>query len=125
MTTPNFRNDRVSLLWRRDGADWLLLADRRRMGRVVPDSRLAGMWRSIKSRGRLSDMANLSWSKNAVLTAAERDLAFEDRQRRATDPQKCPVNGGVFRPESLPVRKNGSAARRERNALPTHPGPAS
>jgi hypothetical protein len=38
-------------------------------------------------------MANLSWARNAVLEAATRELVFE---ARATDPLKCPVNGGVF-----------------------------
>jgi hypothetical protein len=27
------------LTWRRDGSDWVLLLDRRRFGRVVPDSK--------------------------------------------------------------------------------------
>lgn len=42
MTAPSFRNDRVQLIWRRDGGDWRLFAI-------------------------------LSWSKNAVLVAAECD----------------------------------------------------
>jgi hypothetical protein len=92
------------LFWhRRDGGDWQLLANRRRMGRVVPDTRHPGMWRSLKSRGRLSDMANLSHAKNAVLVAAGRELDFEDRQHRANDLQKSQQNRGVFADLSSPV----------------------
>jgi hypothetical protein len=91
------------LTWRRAGVDWLLLHKRRRMGRVVPDDEHLGMWRSIKSRDRLSDMANLSWAKNAVLIAAERELEFEARQRRATHPQKSQQIGGVFASTAPPV----------------------
>jgi hypothetical protein len=98
-----------SLAWRRDGSGWLLFAGRRRFGRVVPDQKHAGMWRSVKSGGQLSDMANLSWAKNAVLLAAERELEFEDRQRRATDPSNCPVNGAVFGGSSSLVRRGGRA----------------
>jgi hypothetical protein len=64
------------------------------MGRVVPDGKYAAMFRSVKSRGRLSDLANLSWSKNAVLEAATRELEWEVRQDAAIDPSKCPVNEG-------------------------------
>jgi len=49
------------LPWRRNGNDWVLFDGRRRFGRVVPDQKYPGMWRSVKSRGQLSDMANLSW----------------------------------------------------------------
>ena len=106
MTIPHFRNDHVCLIWRRDGSDWQLLAGRRRMGRVVPDIQYSGMWRSIKSRGGLSDMANLSHAKNAVLLAAERELEFEDRQRRANDPGKAQQNGGVFESTAPSVARN-------------------
>jgi len=43
-----YRNDRVRLAasWRRDGTAWLLLAGRRRLGRVVPDVQYA-MYRSV------------------------------------------------------------------------------
>ena len=69
--------------WQRDGAGWLLLYGRRRMGRVVPDAQYPGMWRSVLERNRPSDMANLSCAKNAVLKAlltgdpmtTQRDLA--------------------------------------------------
>jgi hypothetical protein len=96
----------IPLTWRRDRDGWLLLAGRRRFGRVVPDQKHEGMWRSVKPCGQLSDMANLSWAKNAVLIAAERELDFEDRQRRATDPSNCPVNGDLFAGSSTLVRQN-------------------
>jgi hypothetical protein len=96
-----------ALAWRRDGNGWLLLAKRRRFGRVVPDPEHAGMWRSLKSGGQLSEPANLSWAKNAVLVAAERELDFE---RRAIDPPKCPQKRAVFSASSSLVRQNGVGA---------------
>ena len=95
------------LAWKRDGADWLLLHKRRRMGRVAPDSEHRGMYRVVLSRDRLSDMANLSWAKDAALAAAVHELDWESRKTcpglrtRATDPQKCPVKGGP-----LPARES-------------------
>src|SRR6266571_3740383 len=65
--------------WKRDGIGWRLLIGRRRFGRVIPDSKFPGMWRSPLSSGRLSDMANLAWAKNAVFEAACRELEFEQR----------------------------------------------
>jgi hypothetical protein len=47
------------------------------MGRVVPDKAYPGMWRSTKVDGILSDGANLSWSKGAVLAQAAREVAYE------------------------------------------------
>ena len=78
-----------------------MLAGRRRFGRVIPDSQYPGMWRSRLSGGRLSDMANLAWAKNAVLIAAEREL--EERQRAANHPSKCPEKRGVFEDAASPV----------------------
>jgi hypothetical protein len=110
MPILNFRIHPVfSLIWRRDGSDWLLFNNRRRMGRVVPDARYSGMWRSIKSRGRLSDLANLSHAKNAVLVAAERELDFE---RSANDPPKPQQTGGVFAGTSPYVAPNAAEALR-------------
>jgi hypothetical protein len=80
------------------------MARRRRFGRVWPDPKHPGMWRSSKASGEPSDMANLSWAKNAVLLAAERE--FEDRQRRAIDPPKCPEKRGVFSGPRSPIRAN-------------------
>jgi hypothetical protein len=97
-----------SLTWRRDGADWILVCGSRRFGRVVPDSKHLGMWRSTLSGGRLSDMANLAWSKNAVLAAAERELEFEARQRANESLSKCPENRGVFEAPASPVAKTAA-----------------
>jgi len=55
----NRKRPDCDLAWRRDGADWVLLNKRRRMGWVLPDNQHRGMYRSVLSRGRLSDMANL------------------------------------------------------------------
>jgi hypothetical protein len=108
---PNPNQSQVcSLAWRRDGDGWLLVFGRRRFGRVVPDQKYPGMWRSVKPGGQLSDMANLSWAKNAVLIAAERELEFEDRLRRATHPPKCPEKRGSFSVPSSLVRQNGRRA---------------
>jgi hypothetical protein len=54
---------------------------------------MVGLYRVVLSRGRLSDMANLSWAKDAALAAAIRELEYEARDNqchRATDPAKCP-----------------------------------
>jgi hypothetical protein len=95
------------LAWKRDGADWMLHHKRRRMGRVTPDHDHAGMYRLVLSRGRLSDIANLSWAKDTALAAAIRELDWKSRETcpglrtRATDPSKCPEKGG-----SLPARES-------------------
>ena len=92
------------LAWRRDGADWVLLTNkRRRMGRALPDDHHRGMYRSVLSRGRLSDIANLSWAKDAVLAVAIRELAWE-ADHPANDPPKCPEKQGVFNGSAPPVR---------------------
>jgi hypothetical protein len=81
------------LAWKRDGADWVLHHKRRRMGRVAPDHEHAGMYRVVLSRGRLSDMANLSWAKDAALAAAIRELEYEARDNRAIDPRNAHKKG--------------------------------
>jgi hypothetical protein len=68
------------------------------------------MWRPIRLDGKLGDMANLSWAKNSVLLAAERELEWEERQRSAIDPSKCPENRGVFEGPSSLVRQTALAA---------------
>src|SRR5262245_47544705 len=95
----------AALIWRRDRADWVLFSGRRRFGRVVPDSKYAGVWRSVLSGGRLSDRANLAWAKNAVLMAAERELEWEDRRRAAVTPPKCPEKRGAVERAASPVAK--------------------
>ena len=88
--------------WRRDGADWILLHKRRRMGRVAPDHKHGGMYRLLLSRGRLSDMANLSWAKDAAVAAAIRALEYEARDNCATEPAKCPEKRGSL-PATAPL----------------------
>ena len=95
-----------TLTWRRDGTGWVLFAGRRRFGRVVADSKYPEMWRSTLSGGRLSDMANLAWAKNAVLAAAERELEWEARQRAAIAASKCPEKRNVFEGSAPPIAPN-------------------
>jgi len=91
----------TTLTWKRAGADWVLFNGRRRVGRVVPDPKWPGMWRSVMFDGGLSDMANLAWSKNAVLLSAEREIEYAARSaNRPSNPQQ---NEGVFEPSALPV----------------------
>jgi hypothetical protein len=101
---------RSRLKWKRDGSDWVLLCGRRWMGRVVPDSDQPGMYRSVKSGGRLSDMASLSWNKDAVLDAAIRDQEWEARHKVARDPSKCPENGGLKSTVCPSIHANDLAA---------------
>jgi hypothetical protein len=82
---------RSQLKWTREGDAWILLHRRRRMGRVVPDRDYPGMWRSMKIDAILSDVANLSWSKDAVLAQAAREVASE----RATLPQNLRKAEGI------------------------------
>jgi hypothetical protein len=59
------------------------------------------MWRSVMPGGRrLSDKANLSWAKHAVVGVARRELEYEARQH----PRNWPENEGVFAGEASPVR---------------------
>jgi hypothetical protein len=81
------------LEWRRTGGEWRLFSGRRCFGRVVPESQHPGMWRSILPSGRLSDVANLSWARNAVLEVARRELAYEQRARH---PQKAQQKRAVL-----------------------------
>ena len=97
--------------WIREGADWVLKLKRRKLGRVFPDDRYPGMWRSRRADGQLSDMANLSWAKHAVLAAAERDIA----------PSKSPVKLTVFETKSPYVAPIDQGVGDE--AHPINPGP--
>ncbi len=85
---------RRKLRWQRHGAEWVLVCGRRRMGRVVPDDKLAGMYRVALSHGRVSDVASLSWTKDSAMAAAIRELVWEAREPSANDPRNCPVNRG-------------------------------
>jgi hypothetical protein len=40
----------LSMHWMREGADWVLKFNRRKLGRVFPDDRYPGMWRSRRRR---------------------------------------------------------------------------
>jgi len=88
-----------SLAWRKVGNCWQLFAGRRRFGKVVPDSKYPGMWRTPLSDGRLSDMANLSWTRNAVMEAAVREIEWESRQAATTPTNTRDLEGG-FQPAS-------------------------
>jgi hypothetical protein len=90
--------------WTREGDGWILFYRRRRMGRVVPDKDHPGMWRSVKIYGILSDVANLSWSKDAVLAQAAREVAYES----ANTPSKPQQNRGSYQPKSSPIRLNAA-----------------
>jgi hypothetical protein len=96
----------TSLKWQRDGGNWLLLCNRRHVGRVVPDSRYPKMYRSVRAGGRLSDMANLSRAKDAALGAAIRELAWDT----ANNPRKAQQIGGVFSASLPPMRPIGPPA---------------
>jgi hypothetical protein len=95
---------RSQLKWTREGDAWILLYRRRRMGRVVPEKDHPGMWRSIKVDRVLSDMANLSRSKDCVMAQAIREVIWD----AANDPQKCPVNRGSSEQKSSPMRLNAA-----------------
>src|SRR5262245_64431911 len=70
------------LHWRKAGRGWRLYGEHgRRFGKVVPDANIRGMWRTPLSGGRMSDMANLSWTRAAVLEAAVRELEWEPATR--------------------------------------------
>jgi hypothetical protein len=98
------------LTWSRRGATWRLTIGRRCFGTVVSDAKHPGMWRSAKSGGRLSDMANLSWSKNAVLVAAERELDYEARHEPAITPSFAGLSEGVFPSSASLVHYSSVAA---------------
>lgn len=72
----NYEDRTAQLYWTRDGDDWVLKLGRRKLGRVFRDEKCSSMWRSQRADGRLSDMANLSWAKDAVLAGAERDIRY-------------------------------------------------
>ena len=91
-----------SLTWRMVGNCWQLFAGKRRFGKIVPDSKHPGMWRCPLSGGRLSDMANLTWARNAVMEAAIREIPWEARQAENT-PSISQQNGAVFPGASSPI----------------------
>jgi hypothetical protein len=96
-----------NLTWRRTANGWRLFAGKRCFGTIVPDRKSPGTWRSPMSGGRLSDMANLTWAKHAVLEAAIRELECE---RKGNHPRKCPENEGVSEPSAPPIAPMMEAA---------------
>jgi hypothetical protein len=70
---------------------------------VVPDAKYRGMCRTKLSGARLSDMANLSWARNAVLEAAAREIEWEARQAENT-PTNSQQNRVDFPVTTPPMR---------------------
>jgi hypothetical protein len=93
------------LHWRKAGRGWQLYGEHgRKFGKVIPDANIRHMWRTPLSGGRISDMASLSWARNAVLDAAVRELEWEARQSAAMTPSIPEEIGAVFGDGSPPVR---------------------
>jgi hypothetical protein len=93
------------LYWTRVGDDFILKHKGRRVGRVFRDAKYPTMWRSRRGDGKLSDLGNLSWAKNAVLLATERELGVEAPAIRPPKPQqKRTFSEG----KSSPVRLNAA-----------------
>jgi hypothetical protein len=61
---------RRHLTWVRHGTAWLVRHSGTELARVVPDEKYPGMWRVRSPDGRLSDMANITWAKDAAVTMA-------------------------------------------------------
>jgi hypothetical protein len=89
----------TDVVWRKHGDDWILFAGRRRVGRVVPDTKYRGMYRPALSQRRVGDMANLSWAKNAVLVEAEATDQVRNRAKLKKSPQKETQYQGVMTPK--------------------------
>jgi hypothetical protein len=114
----------TALQWRRRGAGWRLFSGRRSFGDVVPDGRCPGMWRSILTTGRLSDLANLSRARSAVLESARRELAWKIRQTGATAPSICPENRGGLEGASAQAAISASAGPLPASVFPAILEPA-
>jgi hypothetical protein len=101
----------ASLRWKSEGKGGSrLLLGNRCFGRIVPDSRYRGMWRSVMPNGSLSDMANIAWAKHAVIMQACRELEYEQATRH---PQKCPEKWGVPEAAAPPMRSRPDFDRME------------
>jgi hypothetical protein len=61
---------RCHLTWVRDCTAWVVRHSGTELARVVPDEKYPGMWRVRSPEGRLSDMANLTWAKDAAASMA-------------------------------------------------------
>ena len=70
--------------------------------RVVPDSTYPGMWRVVLPDGSLSDMANLTWAKDAAFVMADRGPPRRNqsllRWRIGTAPGAAAGNSVEFQP---------------------------
>src|SRR5262249_28549026 len=86
----------IPFRWKRDGDGWRLFVERRQFGRLVPDKEHPGMWRCVMPNGRVSDLANLSWARRAVMESAARVLEWERRQLGATAPREGLAKGGFL-----------------------------
>jgi hypothetical protein len=76
----------MQLHWTRDGADWVVKFDRRKLGRVFLDGRYPGMWRVRWLDGSASDTTNRTRAKDAVACFVETDAR---RQRGGRASQKA------------------------------------
>ena len=56
--------------WRPTATGYALPLGRKPLLHVVPDSKYHGMWRVERPDGSHTDMANLSWAKDAALNIA-------------------------------------------------------
>lgn len=68
---------RKQLSWEREGEDWVLLLDGKKLGKapkLVQDSTYPGMWRLEWPNGSRSDMVNLTRAKDAGFAHADRLL---------------------------------------------------
>jgi len=61
---------RRNLTWVRNGTAWVTRHNGIELARAVPDQKYAGMWRVRFPDGRLSDLANITWAKDAAATMA-------------------------------------------------------
>jgi hypothetical protein len=70
------------------------------LARIVRDSVVPGMWRVVRSDGKLSDMVNLARAKDVAFGIAETALYL-----RSVVEKKPPENGHFFSPPRSPVRE--------------------
>jgi hypothetical protein len=98
------------LEWKRDGADWVLMCRRRRMGRVVPDTEHAGMWRSVMTRGRLSDMANSPGARARSLRLPSATWNMKLGTRLCATVPQCSASGGCRKPICPSIRSSRGPA---------------
>jgi hypothetical protein len=71
---------RSNLKRHRSPGGWELHFQGSALVRVVPDPVYAGMWRVRRSDGTLTDMANLTWARDAAVSIA---LGTLNRQEAA------------------------------------------